>query len=224
MSQRRVSTRPIRDKNEWEEHALCDLRLGEFPEPRLALEARAVPDRDDALLGRGGRDDANLDRLLVHDALEPFLERQERRVDRVLEREVVVVPAWRSRCVSDWACEPIHSPVKGGRASAKMVSGRRRTSSRGTSLRWSGSCRSRSPSTPRTSPRGRPGTACGLVRCRTRRRGARRRMAGHHCARGERESVSERSRRRRHGSTSESRCTAMFAGEAGLTRTESRPA
>ena len=40
-----------------------------------------------------GGDDAEFDRLLVHDTFEALLERQERGMDRVFEREFVVVPA-----------------------------------------------------------------------------------------------------------------------------------
>lgn len=51
----------------------------------MSLERRA-------LLARLRRDDPELDRLLVHDAFEAFLQSQQGGVDRVLEREVVVIP------------------------------------------------------------------------------------------------------------------------------------
>lgn len=50
-------------------------------------------ERERVLAEASSRDDAELDRLLGHDALKALLEREERGVDRVLERELVVVPA-----------------------------------------------------------------------------------------------------------------------------------
>lgn len=78
-----------------ERSALCHLCLRELPEPRRPLVPRPMPTEQEVLLVKAcGGDDTELDRLLRHDALEALLEREECRVDSVLEREVVVVPAF----------------------------------------------------------------------------------------------------------------------------------
>lgn len=96
--------------------------------------------RRDAFL-RLSRDDAELDRLLVHDSLEAFFQGQERRVDRVFERKVVVIPAEKSATSG-------YAPTSSGHAvldtrrrvhtegESRAIKARNRlTASRGTSLR-----------------------------------------------------------------------------------------
>lgn len=111
------------------------------------------------------RHDANLDRLLRHFALKAFLEREKRSVDGIFERDFVVVPG--------------EQPMRSARTTRCRET--KLTASPKTSLRWSWTCRSRSPSMPKRIRTGRPDRAIDHDGHPIRRSRARRHMDERHC-------------------------------------------